>query len=183
MRHSNNKLMILFCINIIIFLSGCTHIPQKDTTTIPIIRGVTSISVPLFTNESHQYGLEEIFTNLFIKEIVYDGRLQIVNTQPSDLTVKGRVLIYEKSPVSYNEYNIDRYRLFIQIEMIMLKSSNEVIWKKVIGDFIDFIPSSSTLISKGFVAKEEDTVAQELCQRICSQAVVEIISIITCPLD
>lgn len=175
MKYSNNKLSLLFCINAIIFLSCCTHIPQKDTTAIPFAKCGASISVPMFTNGSHQYGLEEIFTNLFIKEIVYDGRFQLINTQPSDLTVKGRVLSYEKSPVSYNERNIDRYRLSIQIEMIVLNHSNEVIWKKVIGDFVDFIPSSSTLIAKGFVAKEEDTVVYELCQRICSQAVAEII--------
>ncbi|OIP42103.1 hypothetical protein AUJ95_02130 [Candidatus Desantisbacteria bacterium CG2_30_40_21] len=176
MMYLSNKLSLLICSLAIIFLScGCNHIPQKNTIVIPFTRGGTSISVPLFTNESHQYGLEEIFTNLFIKEFVYDGRFQIVNTQPSDIIVKGRVLIYEKSPVSYNKYNIDRYRLFIQIEMIVLNHSNEIIWKKVIGDFVDFIPSSSTLITKGFVAKEEDTVIHELCQRICSQAVAEII--------
>ncbi|MFH1860477.1 MAG: LPS assembly lipoprotein LptE [bacterium] len=173
---------LLICSLLVMFLSSCKHLPQKDMAVVPIKSDAVSVllpastcSVPMFTNESHQYGLEEVFTNLLIKEIVCDGRIDVVNTQPSDLRINGKILSYQKTPVSYGEDYVDRYRLSTEIEIIILNRSNEVMEKKVFTDFIDFVPVASSLVAKGVMAKEEDEAAQELCQRICCQIVSWIV--------
>jgi len=158
-------------------LTGQTHSLSGQTHR----SAPTVCSVPMFTNESHQYGLEEVFTNLLIKEIVYDGQIDVAGAnnysplQPPDITIKGRVISYERSPISYGEDYINRYRLSIKIEMTMLNRSNEVMEKKVFEDSIDFVPTSSPLTTTGFVARGEDEAAQELCQRICCRIVSWIV--------
>ncbi|MEK7812828.1 MAG: LPS assembly lipoprotein LptE, partial [Candidatus Desantisbacteria bacterium] len=166
---------LVLCSLLAICLSSCKHIPQQDTTamltnknaasTTSLLPSSASCSVSMFTNESQQYGLEEVFTNLLIKEIVYDGRLDITSSPSSDLRIKGKILSYERSPVSYGENYINKYRLSMKIEIIILNCSNEVMEKKIFEDYMDFIPLSSPLTARGFVPGEEDEVVQELCQR------------------
>ncbi|MDI6781167.1 MAG: LPS assembly lipoprotein LptE [bacterium] len=192
---------LLLCSLLAICLSSCKHmdttaiLTNKDTAAASSLTSPVSCSVFMFTNESHQYGLEEIFSNLLIKEIVYDGRLEVTSTQSlpeehssieglplaerlspperlsPDLRIRGKILAYERSPVSYGECYINKYRLSMKVEIIILNCSNEVMEKKTFEDYMDFIPISSPLTAKGFVPREEDEVIQELCQRICCQAV------------
>ncbi len=182
----NWKKLLLFSL-LAICLSSCKHFypPQKGTTAVLTNKDIAPISSPLprvscsvsmFTNESQQYGLEEVFTNLLIKEIVYDGRLEVMGTQSSDLKIKGKILSYEKSPVSYGEGYVNKYRLSMKIEIIILNCSNEAMEKKIFEDYMDFIPVSSPLTVKGFVSEEDDEVVQELCQRICCQMVILLLS-------
>lgn len=183
---------LLICSLLTISLSSCKHLSQKDIAStycnpsqkensLPIANcqlPSTSCSVSMFTNESQQYGFEEMFSNLLIKEIVHDGRIDVVNSQSSDLRIKGKILSYERSPISYGEGYINKYRLSMRIEIIILNRSNEVIKKKTLDDFIDFIPLSSPLTTKGFAAREENEVIQELCQRICRQVIGIMVKIV-----
>ncbi len=181
--------LLFYSLLLVICLSSCKHIPQKGTTAVLTNKDIAatssltspvSCSVSMFTNESQQYGLEEVFTNLIIKEIVHDGRLDITSTLslpeglPHDLRIKGKILSYQRSLVSYGENYVDKYRLTMKVEIIILNYSNEVMEKKIFEDSIDFIPVSSPLTARGFVPREEDEVVQELCQRICCRIISHI---------
>jgi len=86
-------LLPLFFLSII-FLSGCSY------KLIPISSVGSKIAIPIFSNQTFKYGLEETLTNSIIKEFISDGRFEVVGEKEADVILRGEIVQYLKETPS-----------------------------------------------------------------------------------
>ncbi len=67
------------------------------------IPGVDKIHVPLFTNATIEFGLEEKLTNAIINAINNDNRLSIADRNDADAVLEGRITRISDSPYTYDK--------------------------------------------------------------------------------
>ncbi|CAN5468623.1 hypothetical protein BH09SUM1_BH09SUM1_21470 [soil metagenome] len=78
----NALLAALLCV--VMMATGCTPLARERTLP-PSIR---SVNVPMMVNRTAEPGLEELITTEFQKEILADGRLNLVEEKQADAVVR-----------------------------------------------------------------------------------------------
>jgi TolB-like protein len=163
------KKLLLFWM--ILILSSCAHAPM---CTLP--EHINSIHIPIFTNHTFQYGLEEIITDMVIEEFIKDGRLDVVDKKSAAAELKGDVIFYERVPFSYDrEGNVAKYKVTIGVSFKLNDlTNNKLLWQEKWHEKVLYIPSTST-----YTPRESDiTSEQEAIHNALSKIAYYIVSMI-----
>ncbi|MCK4666704.1 LptE family protein [Candidatus Dependentiae bacterium] len=151
------KLRNISLILIIILLSGCGYqflpnMPEHLKTTY----------VPVFKNNTIQFGIGSNLTNELINELNLDGTLKKVSKDKADSEFKGEVIEFRQVPVSfYEDKTVKEYRIFVKIyiEFWDIKKSKKI-WSGNLSRNENYIVrqylSQETIARSGvFYSKEE----------------------------
>ncbi|MFH1563443.1 MAG: LptE family protein [Nitrospirota bacterium] len=151
------KLLLLW---FILGLSSCAHTPIR---TLP--DNIKSIYIPIFTNQSFQYGLEEALTNMVIEEFIKDGRLEVTDRKSADAELTGTIISYERVPFSYGkEGDVDKYRVSISVRFELTDVlDNKLLWQEQYQEIVLYIPPTSSYESKEFdITSEQEAIHKAL---------------------
>jgi lipopolysaccharide assembly LptE-like protein len=76
-----------------------------------------NIAVPLFENQTREYGIRELLTEGVINRFIQDGSLKVVNETHADAVLHGSVLTYARQPYTYAaDESVQEYRVIITIQ-------------------------------------------------------------------
>jgi len=151
------KLVLLW---FILSLSSCVHTPIRI-----LPEHIKSIFIPIFTNQSFQYGLEESLTNMVIEEFIKDGRLDVVERKSADVVLTGTIISYEKVPFSYDtEGNVEKYKVSISVKFEFTDlHTNKLLWQEQYQEVVLYISPTSSYKPREFdITSEQEAIHNAL---------------------
>jgi len=91
-----------------------------------------SIAVPLFENQTREYGIRELLTEGVINGFVQDGSVTVVNEKRAEAVLRGSVLAYVRQPYTYAaDESVQEYRVVITIQARLEDAvRRQVIWEE-----------------------------------------------------
>lgn len=91
-----------------------------------------SVAVPLFENQTREYGIRELLTEGIIDGFVKDGNLPVVNEKRAEAVLRGSVLSYVRQPYTYAaDESVQEYRVIITIRARLEDAvRRQVIWEE-----------------------------------------------------
>jgi hypothetical protein len=94
--------------------------------------GIRSISIPTFTNETYEPGIETIFTNALLKEFIKDRRIKVLGQGEADAVMEGTVRSFKTRSVAYDPTGVVlEYRTWITLDIIVKRTrTGEVLWSE-----------------------------------------------------
>jgi hypothetical protein len=96
------------------------------------VSGIKTIAVPLFENQTDQYGIREDLTTDIANRFVQDNTLKVVNEKIADSILRGTITNYTREAYTYDENeNVKEYIVRIWVNASFEeKKNNKVIWKE-----------------------------------------------------
>lgn len=91
-----------------------------------------NIAVPLFENQTREYGIRELLTEGVINRFIQDGTLPVVNEKRAEAVLRGNVLSYIRQPYTYAaDESVQEYRVIITIQARLEDPvRRQVIWEE-----------------------------------------------------
>ena len=93
---STFKFMKRFLLGVF-FISACTY---SFSGFFP--KHLRKVYIPVFSNTTIRYGLEEVVTKAFIDAITEDGRLEVTSKENANLHIIGEIVEYKREPFEYD---------------------------------------------------------------------------------
>lgn len=93
---------------------------------------IKTVAVPLFGNQTTEYGIREKLTDEVIDRLVTDGRLKVVGKEGADSVIKGIVVDYMNLAYTYDKSeNVQEYivRIYVDVSYEDVKS-RKVLWEQ-----------------------------------------------------
>lgn len=151
---------LIFFSLLMVLLGGCSYQWLASPSG-------TKIAIPLFTNETFQYGLEETLTKSIREEFILDGRLEITEEEGADLILQGKITHYFNEPLSETSIALEGYRVRMDILVSLISvKDGKTIWEKNLGEITSY--SSIEMI------QTEDEAVRESGRKI-GQKLIELI--------
>jgi len=96
------------------------------------LSGIDSIAIPLFENQTQEYGLREALTEKIAEMFVQDNTLKVVNEKTADSILRGVVTRYARETHTFDEQeNPQEYisRIWVKVSFEE-KKDKKVVWKE-----------------------------------------------------
>jgi len=109
-------------------ISGCGYYSFSGSG----LSGIKTIAIPLFENNTTEYGLRENLTQKVVDGFVQDNTLKVVNERRTDSVLRGTVTQYVRESYTFDEQeNVKEYivRVFVKV-ILEEKKSKKVIWEE-----------------------------------------------------
>ncbi|MGB7061851.1 MAG: LptE family protein [Candidatus Zixiibacteriota bacterium] len=113
---------------LLLFISGCGVYSFSGSG----LSGIKTIAVPLFDNETQEYGLREALTEKIAERFVQDNTLKVVNERTADSILRGVVTNYTRETHTFDEQeNPKEYiaRIWVRVTFEE-KKGKKVVWKE-----------------------------------------------------
>ena len=96
------------------------------------LSGINTIAVPLFDDQSGQYGMREVLTEKIAERFVQDNTLKVVNEKTADSILRGTITRYLRESHTFDEQeNIKEYIVRIWVSVTFEeKKDKKTIWKE-----------------------------------------------------
>lgn len=93
---------------------------------------IKNISIPLFENQTAEFGVQETITDALIAGFQREGILKIVDESHADAILHGTILNIRDTPNTYSaDEQVSEYRFQITCEITLVKSNTgEDLWKE-----------------------------------------------------
>ncbi|HZX48417.1 MAG TPA: LptE family protein [Nitrospirota bacterium] len=166
-----------------LLLSACGY--QMAGTGSHLKTGMKSLSIPVFENKTMEPIIEEELTLAAVREFLKDGRIVVVDSSKADMILKGSVVSYKETPLSFDASQIVEYRVTITTHLILQEnipistseregpvSSVKPLWEKEITSTAEYKVSSdimSTRISKLSALRE---IARNLSEEVSDRVLL-----------
>ncbi len=112
---------------ILIFTGGCavySFSPGGKSS-------IKTISVSQFENETIEYGLSDLMTDLVIDAFIRDGNLKVVPPGDADAILNGILTEYERKAYTYDENNnVSQYAVEVVFNITLTKPDGENLWQE-----------------------------------------------------
>ena len=134
-RHRKSERLwriIPLCLSAILFTGPMLSSCGNYSFTGAVAGDIKSISVPLFSNQTAEFGIQETITDALITGFQREGILKIVDESRADAILHGTILRISDTPNTYtaNE-EVSEYRFQITCEIILEKTdTGEALWKE-----------------------------------------------------
>jgi hypothetical protein len=94
--------------------------------------GIKTIAVPLFDNQTAEYGIREALTEQIAESFVQDNTLKVVNEKTADSILRGVVTRYSRESHTFDEQeNIKEYIVRIWVKVTFEeKKDKKIIWEE-----------------------------------------------------
>ena len=96
------------------------------------LKGVKSVAVPLFENQTQEYGIRESLTEKVVNAYVEDNTLKVVNEKIADSILYGTINSYLREAHTFDENeNVREYkvRIFVKVALEEAKKK-KIIWEE-----------------------------------------------------
>ncbi len=154
---------LIFSSLLLVLMGGCTSQWLASSSGI-------KIAIPLFSNETFQYGLEETLTKSIREEFILDGRIEITEEEEADLILQGEITHYFNEPLSEAAIAVEEYRVRMDILVSLISvKDGKTVWEKSLGAITSY--SSMEMI------QTEDEAVRESGKQI-GQKLIEWVDLI-----
>ncbi len=151
---------LIFFSLLMVLLGGCSYQWLASPSG-------TKIAIPLFSNETFEYGLEETLTKSIREEFILDGRLEVTEEEEADLILEGKITHYFNEPLSEAAIAVEEYRVRMDILVSLISvKDGKTIWEESLGAITSY--SSMEMI------QTEDEAVRESGKKI-GQKLIELI--------
>jgi hypothetical protein len=106
---------------------GCAY-----STTSRTAKGIKTIAVPFFANNTAEPNLELRVTELIIDNLVRDNTLKVVDETEADALLDGTIVEFRNLPFSFNQdLNAEEYHVIVTVQVSLFnRRLNEPIWER-----------------------------------------------------
>lgn len=96
------------------------------------LKGVNSVAVPLFENQTEEYGIRESLTQKVVDAYVQDNTLKVVNEKVSDTILSGTITRYLREAHTFDENeNVKEYKVRILVKVTLEETKKKkIIWEE-----------------------------------------------------
>jgi hypothetical protein len=94
------------------------------------LKGTRNVAVPLFENQTQEYGIRESLTQKVVDAYVQDNNLKVVNEKIADSILSGTIIRYLREAYTFDENeNVKEYkvRIFVRVTLEETKKK-KTIW-------------------------------------------------------
>ncbi len=121
------RIILLVALMIGIVAAGCAY--KAEYRLPPHIK---KIAIPIFGNDTYEYGAENSLTDAVIESFLTDGRLKIVSLRDADAVLQGTISGYGKDILSYDDYDVaEEYRVYIEANIALKDlTTGEILWEE-----------------------------------------------------
>ncbi|MCC6544999.1 MAG: LptE family protein [Nitrospirae bacterium] len=119
--------------------------------------GVKSLFIPVFENKTMEPIIEEDLTVAVVREFLKDGRIEVVDKSKADMILKGSVVSYKETPVSFDASYIVEYRVTVTTHLILQENT-----PLQIGESKGPVPSVNPLWEKDITSTAEYKVSSDV---------------------
>ncbi len=119
--------MRIVIVSLLTLLSSCAY---SFSSGLP--SHIKNVAVPLFANETNEFGIAEEVTDRLVSALVRDGTLRVVvDESEASAVILGTIRVYSEEPFSYNrEEEVDQYIIRITAEVRFHdRVKDEVLWE------------------------------------------------------
>jgi len=123
------KRTIALALTILMFVvgGGCGVYKFSSSST----SGIESVAVPVFENESVEYGIAEDLTSGIIEGFVADNTLSVVARSRADAVLEGTIKSYSRDAYTYDESdNVKEYKVNISVRIRLNKADGSSVWEE-----------------------------------------------------
>lgn len=122
------KLMLIW---LTLALSGCGYRTVQHASRMP--QSVHVLAVPMFTNQTQTYRLEQILTRDVVREFIARTRYRVVNntSDPADATLTGTILSAQSAPLTYDAQSgrISSAEVTVTMKVSLVDHSGRVLFE------------------------------------------------------
>ncbi len=125
----SNKALTYIILSIPIFLvMACGYYSFSGSG----LRGVKSVAVPLFENQTQEYGIRESLTEKVVNAYVQDNTLKVVNEKIADSILYGTINRYLREAHTFDENeNVREYKVRIFVKVALEEAEKKkIIWEE-----------------------------------------------------
>ena len=117
---------------LLLFISGCGVYSFSGSG----LSGIKTIAIPVFDNQTREYGIRETLTEKIAERFVQDNTLKVVNEKIADSILQGVITKYDREAHTFDEQeNIEEYIVRIWVKVTFEEKKNKkTIWKE--GDLL-----------------------------------------------
>jgi len=120
------KVLLILCM---MLFTGCGYQMVGKETHVP--PGLNSVTVPTFSNQTLEPGIEVPFTQGFLREFINDRRVRVVNRREADSILEGVIKDFQIYSVAYDRSGIAlEYQTTVVIDLTLKKQNGEILWKE-----------------------------------------------------
>lgn len=93
---------------------------------------IKTVAVPLFVDQTSEFGVREKLTDAVIGEITQDNTLKIANETEADAVIVGKIVSLEDRADTFNrEEEVESHRVFITVEVeVQDRKKQSNLWKE-----------------------------------------------------
>ena len=158
-----SRLLSIICVALLL---GCGYQMVGKETHVP--PGLNSVTVPTFSNQTLEPGIEVPFTQGFLREFINDRRVRVVNRREADSILEGVIKDFQIYSVSYDRSGIAlEYQTTVVIGLTLKKQSGEILWKE--QNFSEtrwYRTSTNVLVSESNKAAAIQEIGRFMAERI-----------------
>ena len=106
---------------------GCAYSTSSRTA-----KGIKSVAVPFFDNNTAEPNLELRVTEEIINNLIADNTLRVVDERHADALLDGTIVEFRNIPFSFNQdLNAEEYHVIITVQVTLFnRRLNEPIWEQ-----------------------------------------------------
>ena len=157
------KVLLILCM---MLFTGCGYQMVGKETHVP--PGLNSVTVPTFSNQTLEPGIEVPFTQGFLREFINDRRVRVVNRREADSILEGVIKDFQIYSVAYDRSGIAlEYQTTVVIDLTLKKQNGEILWKE--QNFSEtrwYRTSTSVLTSESNKAAAIQQIGRFMAERI-----------------
>jgi outer membrane lipopolysaccharide assembly protein LptE/RlpB len=156
MGNRRNAGIIVVLAMLCVAISSCGYHLSGKGSLVP--EGAKTIAVPAFINNTNEPYVDLELTKAVVDEFIADGRLRIVDVEVADLALRGAVVKYEVTALSFTADSfVQQYRVRIVVNASLedLKAK-KTLWQEnsIEAVFISDYPVTIGNITATKIAKE-----------------------------
>jgi outer membrane lipopolysaccharide assembly protein LptE/RlpB len=147
-------------------LMGCGYQMVGKETHVPA--GLASIAIPTFKNVTFEPGIEVPFTQGFLKELILDRRVKVVDRTDADSILEGVVMTFNIFAVSFDKSGfVLEYQIAVLLNLTLKKRTGEVLWEeKNLSETLWFRASSDALTNEANKAAALQRIGRLIAERL-----------------
>jgi hypothetical protein len=113
---------------LLLLISGCVVYSFSGSG----VSGINTIAIPLFDNQTQEYGIRETLTEKIAERFVQDNTLKVVNEKIAESILQGVITKYIREAHTFDEQeNIEEYIVRIWVKVTFEEKKNKkTIWKE-----------------------------------------------------
>lgn len=121
------QFILLAILGVGVVVTGCVY---KTEYQLPL--HVKKIAIPIFGNDTYEYGAENSLTDAVIESFLTDGRLKIVRLKDADAVLQGTMSSYGEEVLSYDDFDVaEEYRVYVEADIALKDlTTGEVLWEE-----------------------------------------------------
>jgi hypothetical protein len=129
MQNRNNAGIIILAI-LFMAMSSCGYRLSGKGSLVP--EGTKTIAVPAFINNTNEPYVDLDVTKAVVDEFIADGRLRIVDVEAADLALRGVVVKYDVTALSFTADSfVQQYRVRIVVNATLEDlRAKKILWRE-----------------------------------------------------